>query len=462
MTDLGLSPGGYEASDKVIAAEMAVAGAVVQSRRALDEASDRLSADSFYTAAGAVFAAAEALRDKGDPVEPPAVLGKLQERGDLERVGGAPYLFTLIEHAARDGSVGYYAGVVADDYDRRNLFLACTRAGQMAGSATWDPATDIDHIRKMIDAAAVRRIGERPKDVSQAMVRLLDRLENPPAQLDVVVPPFEDLAQLLGGGFRRGQLICVAGRPGLGKSVLATDFARQAAIEDGRMTIMFSLEMSEDEVLERITAAESQVPLHHIRSLTPSRFHLEAASKAGVRISNAPLIIDETSGCTLEHIRSQLRWLSRETPAELVVIDYLQLMRAPKRPRRDLELGAITSELKEMAGEFKVPIVLLSQLNRESQKRNDKRPAIADLRDSGSIESDSDIVILVHREDAYERETPRAGEADLMVVKHRGGPLADVTVAAQLHYGRFADMGSAEKPFQQQGRPNLHVVPGHG
>ncbi|MFG1963149.1 replicative DNA helicase [Nonomuraea sp. NPDC049028] len=459
MTATDFETSGWEATEKVIAAEMAIAGAAIQSRTALDDASELVAPGDFYGIAGLVFAAAQALREQGRAIEPTAVLIELQQRGDLERVGGGPYLHTLLEHAAISGSVTHFARLVAADADRRRLQEALRRGMQMTEHASWEPDADTDRVRQMIDAATARRVGEHPRDVSATMIKLLDELENPPPKLDVVETPFEDLTHLLGGGFRKGQLVVVAGRPGLGKSVLSTDFARKAAIQDGERSIIFTLEMSEEEVLQRITAAEARVPLRAIQTRNVTRQQLAAAAEAGARISGSPLTIDNTPGCTLEHIRSQLRWLSRDDPAKLAIVDYLQIMTAPKHQRRDMELGMVTQQLKAMAGEFGLTIVLLSQLNRESQKRQDKRPQIAELRDSGSIESDADLVILVHREDAYEPESPRAGEAELIVAKNRGGPQATISVAAQLHYSRLIDMAKDDEPSPaSDGRPNLRAV----
>ncbi|KAB8186925.1 AAA family ATPase [Nonomuraea phyllanthi] len=463
MTDFETS--GWEATEKVIAAEMAIAGAAIQSRLLLDEAADIVTPADFYSVARYVFAAALEVRDNCKPadraktrIDTTEVLIQLQNQGDLERVGGGSYLHTLMEHAAVAGSVGRLCKEISQDAERRRLQQALRTSIQMTEHATWDPSTDIDQVRKMVDEALTRRIGERPKDVSATVVKLLDELENPPPKLDVIETPFEDLNHLLGGGFRKGQLVVIAGRPGLGKSVLSVDFARKAAIQNGERSIIFTLEMSEEEVVDRITAAEGRIPLRAIRTRNVTRQQLAAAAEAGARISGSPLTIDFVPGCTLDHIRSQLRWLSREDPAKLVVVDYLQIMTAPKNPRRDIELGMVTQQLKAMAGEFGLTIVLLSQLNRESQKRTDKRPQIGELKDSGSIEADADVVILIHREDAYEPESPRAGEAELIVAKNRGGPQATVTVAAQLHYSRLIDMAKDEPTSTPTGRPDLHVV----
>ena len=457
MTTTDFDTAGWEATEKVAAAEMAIAGAAIWNRTLLDEAADLVAPGDFYSIAGYVFAAALEVRDQGRPIDPTEVLVALQERGDLGRVGGGAYLHTLVEHTAVDGSISHFCRLITEDAERRRLQQALRTGLQMTEHASWDPSADVDQVRKMVDEALTRRIGERPRDVSAAMVKLLDELENPPPKLDVVETPFQDLNDMLGGGFRKGQLVVVAGRPGLGKSVLSTDFVRRASIQDGERSVIFTLEMSEEEVLQRVTAAEGRIPLRAVQTRNVTRQQLAAAAEVGARISGSPLTIDFAPGCTLEHIRSQLRWLSREDPAKLAVVDYLQIMKAPKNPRRDLELGMVTQELKAMAGEFGLTIVLLSQLNRDSQKRQDKRPQIAELKDSGSIEADADVVILIHREDAYEPETPRAGEAELIVAKNRSGPQGTVVVAAQLHYSRLIDMARDEDPAPA-GRPNLHAV----
>jgi replicative DNA helicase len=446
----------WSASEAVIAAEMAVVGAAIQSRHALEEALDVIQPSDVYSVSRYAFEAAVALLNRGEPINPAAVLVELQATGRMQQIDG-PYLARLIECAAVAGQVKYLAEKVANDAARRTIRAGLRRGIQVADNPAWDASTDIDMIRKLVDDAVVRRVGERPTNVAQEMIQLLDALENPPAAIPGIVPPFKDMEGLV-KTFRAGQLVVIAARPGLGKSVLATDIARKAAIHDGNAALFISVEMPKDELLARITAAEAKVPLHAIRSYDVTPDQLRRVSEAGARISGAPLVIDYKPGATLEHIRSQLRWMSRSGDLGLCVVDYLQILRAPKAARRDLELGVVTQELKQMAGEFGIPIFLLSQLNRGPEARSDKRPGIGDLRDSGSIESDADIVILIHREDAYERESPRAGEADLIVAKNRNGPQATVTVAFQGHYSRFVDMADPVTRVSAPDRPNLHKV----
>lgn len=426
-------------SPAIIAAEIAVVGAAIQAKTALEEAAELVTAADFHGVAGTVYGAALALLDDGKPVDPPAVLGVLAAAGDLERVGGGPALARLIEHAAKDGAVAYHARRVAADARRRRLNLACHRGQQVTEANGWDDDADPDLIRKLIDEAAVRPGDRVDYDVAGEMAALLDDLENPPPAPAGVIPPFQDLAHLL-TVHQPGQLIVVGARPSVGKSTYAVDTMRKAAIRDGQLAVMFTLEMRRREVLQRMSSAEAGVSLHAIRANQVGEGDLERLVDAASRISGAPLIIDDRSGCSLEHVRATLRSLSRTGPLGIVVIDYLQLMTPPKAPNREQEIASLTRGLKLMANEFEVPIMLLSQLNREAEKRTDKRPQPSDLRESGATEQDSDVIILLHREDAHDRESARAGEADLIVAKNRNGPTATITVAHQLHYSRFVDM----------------------
>jgi replicative DNA helicase len=238
-------------------------------------------------------------------------------------------------------------------------------------------------------------------------------------------------------------MVIIAGRPAMGKSTLALDFARAASIKHGRQVMFFSLEMSREELDDRILSAEARVGLHHLRSGNVTDEDWTRIARRVPDVSAAPLFIDDTPGQTLASIKAKCRRHQQRHGLDLVVIDYLQLLgtgTSRRHENRQQEVSELSRGIKLLAKELGVPVVILAQLNRGPEQRQDKRPVLSDLRESGSLEQDADVVILVHREDAYERESPRSGEVDLMVVKHRNGPLAEITVAAQLHYSRFVDM----------------------
>jgi replicative DNA helicase len=227
-------------------------------------------------------------------------------------------------------------------------------------------------------------------------------------------------------------------------STLGLDIARSAAIKHNQATCVFSLEMSRNEITMRLLSAEARVPLHHMRTgkLTDDDW-TRLARRMG-EVSNAPLFIDDSPNMSMMEIRAKCRRLKQRHDLKLVVIDYLQLMQSGKRVEsRQQEVSEFSRALKLLAKELEVPVVAISQLNRASEQRTDKKPQMSDLRESGSIEQDADMVVLLHREELYERESPRAGEADFIVAKHRNGPTATITVAFQGHYSRFVDMAQS-------------------
>jgi replicative DNA helicase len=219
------------------------------------------------------------------------------------------------------------------------------------------------------------------------------------------------------------------------------DFARAAAVKHGLGTVMFSLEMSRNEVTMRLLSAEARVSLQSMRTGQLGDDDWTRLARRMSEVVDAPLFIDDSPNMSMMEIRSKCRRLKQRHDLKMVIIDYLQLMSSPRRvENRQQEVSEMSRSLKLLAKEIEVPVIAISQLNRGPEQRTDKRPLLSDLRESGSIEQDSDVVILLHREDYYEHESPRAGEADLIVAKHRNGPTATVTVAFQGHYSRFVDM----------------------
>jgi replicative DNA helicase len=224
-------------------------------------------------------------------------------------------------------------------------------------------------------------------------------------------------------------------------STLALDLARAAAIKHRLATVMFSLEMSRNEITMRLLSAEARVPLQAMRTGQLGEDDWTRLARRMSEVVDAPLFIDDSPNMSMMEIRAKCRRLKQRHDLRMVIVDYLQLMTSPRRvENRQQEVSEMSRSLKLLAKEVDVPVVAISQLNRGPEQRNDKRPLLSDLRESGSIEQDSDVVILLHREDAYERESPRAGEADMIIAKHRNGPTTTVTVAFQGHYSRFVDM----------------------
>jgi replicative DNA helicase len=241
-------------------------------------------------------------------------------------------------------------------------------------------------------------------------------------------------------GLQPGQLIMLAARPGMGKSTLGLDFARAASIKNNATSAVFSLEMGRNEIVMRLLSSESSIGLTAMRSGKMNEADWQKLARKMSNVSNAPLFIDDSPNLTITEIRAKCRRLKQRHDLKLVVVDYLQLMTSGRKVEsRQQEVSEFSRSLKLLAKELNVPVVAISQLNRGPEQRTDKRPMLSDLRESGSLEQDSDVVILIHREEHYDKEA-RPGEADLIVAKHRNGPIATIQVSFQGHYSRFTDM----------------------
>lgn len=426
-----------------LGAEQIVVGAVMQSRAALDEVlALGLSVEHFARPAHQlIFAAVLRLVAKDAPIEPQAVLSELAATGELAHVGGGPYLHTLVETVVTTKSASYYARIVMDQAVRRAMKAAAARLDQLS-TAEGELEDLLAQMRQTVDGVAMSALTSSESTlVGDFLPDYLDQLQGDDDLSSRVPLPHRDLQELL-GGLRPGQMVVVAGRPGMGKTTVMLDMARHTAIRHQMTTVLVSLEMDRHELTHRIMAAEARVPLHALinKSLTDDDW--KRIGQVTGEIGSAPLHIVQRAEGTVEGVGALLESLRRAgTPARLLLVDYLQLMTLRRRSEnRQQEVSEISRRLKILAQKYELPIVVGAQLNRGPEQRMDRKPMVADLRESGSIEQDADVVLLLYREDLYEKESPRAGELDLIVGKHRNGPTATVTVAWQGHYARTMDM----------------------
>lgn len=431
-----------------LVAEQSALGGMMLSKDAVADVIESLRGTDFYIPKHEViFEAILTLYSHGEPTDVVAVTDELIKAGELQRAGGADYLHTLTSIVPTAANAGYYASIVSERALLRRLVEAGTRIVQM-GYAGQGEALDLVNnaqaeIYSVTGAEAVEDYV--PLNVAvDAAVEDIEAARGRDGQMTGIPTGFSGLDALT-NGLHGGQMIVVAARPAMGKSTLALDFARAAAIKANQPTIFFSLEMGRSEIAMRLMSAEAAVPLQNMRKGTlDSRDWTTIASVRG-KINDAPLYIDDSPNMTLVEIRAKCRRLKQRVGLKMVVIDYLQLMTSGKRVEsRQQEVSEFSRALKLLAKELQVPVIALSQLNRGPEQRADKKPAISDLRESGSIEQDADMVILLHREAAYEKDSPRAGEADLIVAKHRNGPTDTVTVAFQGHFSRFTDMAPGD------------------
>ena len=440
-------PGGFERTPpQDLEAEQSVLGGMLLSKDAIADVVEVVRGSDFYKPAHeTIYDAVLDLYGRGEPADAVTVAAELTKRSEMGRIGGAPYLHTLISSVPTAANAGYYARIVAERAIMRRLVEAGTRITQMGYADTGEVDEVVDRAQAEIYAVTERRTSEDYVPLSEIMEGTLDEIEaigSRGGSMVGVPTGFTDLDSLT-NGLHPGQLIVVAARPGLGKSTVALDFARSASIRHGLTSVIFSLEMTRNEITMRLLSAEARVGLHHMRTGSLSDDDWTKLARKMSEVASAPLFIDDSPNMTMMEIRAKCRRLKQRHDLKLVVVDYLQLMSSGKRVEsRQQEVAEFSRALKLLAKELELPVVALSQLNRGPEQRTDKKPMLSDLRESGSIEQDSDLVMLLHREDAYERESPRAGEADFIIAKHRNGPTATVTVAFQGHYSRFVDMAN--------------------
>jgi replicative DNA helicase len=448
VTELRPDTAGFERTPPHdLDAEQCVLGGMLLSKDAISDVIEVIGPQDHYRPAHQIVH--EAILDlfaRGEPADAITVSNELGRRNDLVKAGGAPYLHTLISAVPTAANAGYYAKIVRERAILRRLTEAGTRIVQMGYAADSDADEMVDRAQAEVYDVTGRRATEDYHSLAEITPGALDEMEaiaSRGGMMTGVPTGFSDLDALT-NGLHPGQMVVIAARPAVGKSCLALDFARSAAIRHQMPVVIFSLEMARNEITQRLYSAEARVPMHVVRS---GQMTDDDWARMAVRMSeiiDSPLFIDDSPNMSLMEIRAKCRRLKQREGLKLVIIDYLQLMSSPKRSEsREQEVSEISRSLKLLAKELEVPVVALSQLNRGPEQRTDKKPMLSDLRSSGAIEQDADVVILLHREDAYDKESPRAGEADLIVAKHRNGPTATVTLAFQGHYSRFVDMAPA-------------------
>ncbi|GHD44175.1 replicative DNA helicase [Mycetocola manganoxydans] len=428
-------------------AEQSALGGMLLSKDAVADVVESVRGVDFYIPKHEIiFDAILSLYSHGEPTDVITVTDELIKTGELSRAGGADYLHTLTRLVPTAANAGFYASIVAERALLRRLVEAGTRIVQMGYAGEGEVLDLVNTAQAEIYGVTGSTTAEDYVPLNEAVGTAFEEIEaaNGSDGKMVGVPTgFSEMDDLT-NGFHGGQLIIVAARPALGKSTLALDFARAASIGNDQPSIFFSLEMGRSEIAMRLLAAEASVPLQSMRKGTVDQRDWNKLAAVRGRINDAPLYIDDSPNMTLVEIRAKCRRLKQRVGLKLVVIDYLQLMTSGKRVEsRQQEVSEFSRALKLLAKELQVPVIALSQLNRGPEQRADKMPAISDLRESGSLEQDADMVILLHRESAYEKDNPRAGEADLIVAKHRNGPTRTVTVAFHGHYSRFADLAPA-------------------
>ncbi|HEX9711359.1 MAG TPA: replicative DNA helicase [Actinomycetota bacterium] len=427
-------------------AEESVLGSMMLSKTAVGEALELLQPEDFYREAH--LRIAETIRDlfgQGEPVDAITVAEELRRRGVLADVGGAPYIHTLVSSVPTAANAIYYARIVSELATLRRLIDAATTIAAESYEVPEDTEGMVNRAEELIFAIAAGKIHQdfRPiRDLLAESMEHLERLHDRQDDVTGLPTGFTDLDLML-SGLQPGNLILVAARPAMGKSTFAMNVAQHVAAH-GRSAVMFSLEMSWMEIVQRMICSEARVDTAKIRTGRMGEAEWRRVSTAVGRLAEAPLFIDDTPSISMGEIRAKCRRLKAKGDLGLVVVDYLQLMTSPRRTEnRVQEVSEISRSMKILAKELEVPVMAVSQLSRQPEQTGGgkpRRPRLADLRESGALEQDADVVMFVYREDYYDRESEKKGEAEIIVEKHRNGPTGSVDLAFLGQYTKFENL----------------------
>ena len=443
VTEQGEMRPGYRSPPNSREAEESVIGAVLLSEDAVNEVMDRIHPVDFYVPAHqAIFEAMRELFDGSQPIDAVTVSEVLRRRGELEKVGGVSYLARLVDIVPSTSNVVYYADIVEEHAKRRELIRAGSAVTDFAFSIDDEIAIVMDRAEQAVLGVAEKRSAQTLLEVGPLFSDVLEQIEALEAMgsdMTGLATGFADIDRKL-AGLQQANLVVIAARPAMGKSSLALNIATNVASQ-GDPVAIFSLEMSKEEIVQRILSSVGKVDSMKLRSGQLGALWQRVVDAAG-KMYKAPIFIDDSPVVSVTDIRAKCRRLKRKTGLALVVVDYLQLMEASNRENRQQEISEITRNLKNLARELAVPIIAVSQLNRSLEAREDKRPRLSDLRESGAIEQDADVVMFIYRHEYYHpEEQEKRGIAEVIVAKHRAGSTGPIEMTFQPEFTRFANLG---------------------
>lgn len=433
-----------------IDAEESVLGALLLSSEAANVALETLHADDFYKPAHQlIFEVVQGLFDSNEPIDAVTVSEGLRRDGSLDRMGGIGFLTGLIDGVPSTSNADYYASIVEEHALRRRLMRVGADISLLAGK-TADPIDDvIDRAEQAVYAVSDRKHGDGLQSIDDLLgpaIEKAEELHRSGAEVSGVSTGFRDLDRKL-TGLHPTNLIVLAARPGMGKTALAFNIAQNVALA-GNSVAIFSLEMSREEVVTRLLCAKGRIDSQRLRTGRLSEGDFTKLSNAAAALYKQNIHVDDSPGLTVTEIRAKCRRLRRKPGLDLVIVDYLQLMDGSGQENRQQEIATISRSLKHLARELNVPIIALSQLNRQVEAREDKRPRLGDLRESGAVEQDADVVMFIYRDEYYYPEKIESkGIAEVVIAKHRQGGVGRVDMTFLPEFTLFADMGRSESPM---------------
>jgi len=432
-------------------AEVAVLGSMLSSKEAVSKTIQWLRAEHFYKDShGKIFSAMLNLFEKGKPIDTISVIEILKKNKDLESVGGTYFLTGLVESVPTAAHAEQYSKIVLEKALLRKLILLSHEIAKEAYDDTQEVTDILDNVEKSIFMITQNRLRGGFQHINSIVVESLEKLETINSNKGNVIGVPSGLLDLddITSGFQEGDLIIVAGRPGMGKTALALSMLRNAALESNIGVGMFSLEMANHQLAMRLLCAEARVDSHYVRTgKLPNKLWKNLGISAG-NLENAPIYLDDTPALNVLELRAKARRLKAEHDIGMIVVDYLQLMQGPRGVEsRQQEISVISRSLKALAKELNIPVIALSQLSRAVEQRQDKQPQLSDLRESGAIEQDADVVIFLYRPWVYSQEDEDEGKANIIIAKQRNGPTGRIQASFISKYARFENLSYSETPF---------------
>ena len=435
-------------------AEMAVLGSMLLDREAISLAIEMIDGASFYKDAHKkIYSAITKLHDENKPVDIITVVEELKKTNALDDVGGPSYITNIASSVPTSANIAHYVKIVKEKYILRNLINASTHIVSECYNTSHDADTLIDKAEQIIFDIASKKVESRSvplRDIIRSSIEMIDNLYQRKENITGIATGYRDL-DMKTAGLQSSDLIVMAGRPSMGKSALATCIAEHVGVVEKKPVAFFSLEMSKEQLVQRILCSHARVDAHKVRTGFLSQADWPRLVTAAGKLSEAPIFIDDSPGISIMELRAKARRLKAQHDIQLIILDYLQLMQGQSNSEnRQQEISEISRSLKALARELKVPIIAISQLSRAVEQRQDHRPQLSDLRESGAIEQDADLVILLLREEYYNPTDENKGIAELIVAKQRNGPVGSLNLTFIGEYMRFENLIARQDEFVSQ------------
>lgn len=423
-------------------AEQALLGALMLDKDAIFNVVEHVRTGDFYKESHRIiYDCLLTLNEKNEPVDLVTLVEELSQRDDLEKVGGISYVASLANSVPTAANAVYYAKIISEKAILRSLISVSTRIAQHGYEQSMEPWELIDEAEKMIFSVTQRKARDGFVLIKDVVVETFEQIGQIKAQDGVTgVPTFKNLDYYL-SGLQKSDLIIVAARPAMGKTSFCLNIAQNLGVKHDKTVAVFSLEMSKEQLVQRMLCSEARVDQSKVRSGYVNEEEWRRLSGALSPLADAKIYLDDTPGITVMEMRAKARRLKADKGLDLIMIDYIQLMEGGKRSEnRQQEISAISRSLKALARELEVPVLALSQLSRAVEQSADKKPNLSHLRESGALEQDADVVLFIHRPEYYDPDTEQKGIAEIIVAKHRNGPVGHAELAFIKEYTKFLDL----------------------